>query len=114
MKKRPTKTRIALPTLRAIFDQIERERAVQDRTWGEVTDNSNSTLDWVAVINTHACLGLKKGVGVGSWSPGLDHFRSQMVRVAALAVAAIQATDRRTESRAARNVPRGNRARSDR
>jgi hypothetical protein len=75
-----------------ILDEIRVERARQDTIWGgPAHDDTHTNHDWIsfiikqlgkAVISTGAC--------------GWDHltFRHQMLKVAALAVAAIEWCDR--------------------
>ena len=72
-------------TIRAIFDDVNRERNVQDRKWGGKAHDYRNTLgDWVSYIVDHAS---RAPIGVGN-------FRPQMIRVAALAVAATESWDR--------------------
>ena len=83
-----------------IFDEIEGEREYQDRTWGgpEADDKHNGLNDWVTYITRYST----------KWFPGgfppysnlvLVRFRESMVKVAALAVAAIEQTDRELQRR---------------
>lgn len=68
-----------------VFDDIEKERRAQDKKWGGPThDDAHLRHDWVRYIKDHAA----RAVG----EPGV--FRKQMVRVAALAIAAIESEDR--------------------
>ena len=64
------------------------ERTAQITEWGGPdADDSNTKLDWVAYIVKHT--------GKAMTNPfNLDVFRYQMVRVAALAIAAIATVDR--------------------
>ncbi len=71
-------------SMRDVFDEIVRERMAQDEKWGGSDhDIEHSQWDWRHFIRTH-----------GERAVDLD-FRKQMIRVAALAVAAIQAHDLR-------------------
>ena len=75
-------------SMRDIFDEICRERISQDKKWGGSThDDQHSIFDWVIFIRHHT----NRAVG----GRAEDDYRKQMVRVAALAVAAIQAFDRK-------------------
>jgi hypothetical protein len=71
-----------------IFEQIELERQEQDAKWGgSKHDDAHTNHDWVAFIIRH----LGRAV---IWPFSWHTFRFQMVRVAALAVAAIEWVDR--------------------
>ena len=77
-----------------IFEEIKRERRRQDRQWGGPEhDDDHTSLDWVRFI-------AKQLNKIDDWSYVGDRssyyglFRSIMVRVAALAVAAIEWADR--------------------
>lgn len=73
-----------------IFRHIAKERDRQDAKWGGPQhDAGHSNLDWVAYIAKH----LGRAV---QWPFNATLFRMQMVRVAALAVAAIAWADRMT------------------
>jgi hypothetical protein len=70
-----------------IFDEIQGERAYQDKKWGTSFDDKNTTNDWVTYIDQYA----------GKASPlTKDDTTSRIafLKVAALAVAAIEALDR--------------------
>lgn len=73
----------------SILDEIRRERDRQDEQYGGAShDDMHTIFDWVALITKHtgrAALDL----------PTDSRFRYQMVRVGALAVAAIEWFDRR-------------------
>lgn len=73
----------------SIYDEIINERAAQDKKWGGPDhDKFHSSHDWISFIVKHL------GAAVMyPWSALT--FRKQMVRVAALAVAAIEWCDRR-------------------
>jgi hypothetical protein len=82
----------------SIYRQIEDERLYQQHRWGDNADDTKNTPnDWVAYISKHST----------RWSPGgfppysgetIDKFRKQMIKVAALAVAAIESLERQTEN----------------
>ena len=74
-----------------IFDEITAERKHQDKKWGGPThDDHHTSHDWVAYITRH----LGRTV---TWPLDKEAFRYQMVRVAALAVAAIEWVDRKEQ-----------------
>lgn len=67
----------------AIYKTLNAERDAQDAEWGgQQHDQDHTPNDWIAYITKHA----------GKAAGGND-FRAQMVKVAALAVAAIEAHD---------------------
>jgi len=69
-----------------IIEEILAEREYQDHKWGgDAHDDSHSSIDWVAFITKH----------LGRAVEG-NTFRQQMVKVAALAVAAAEWHDRGT------------------
>ena len=75
----------------SIYDEIREERVRQYFKWGGLeNDDKNSSNDWLAYIVKHAGRGVMR-----PWDLGL--FRRQMIRVAALAVAAIEWCDRRAK-----------------
>lgn len=66
-----------------IFLQIEDERAYQNSKWGTAFDEKNTPNDWVAYVN--------KYLGQAVTHPFNDGvFRTNMRKVAALAVAALE------------------------
>ena len=72
----------------AILQEIAIEREAQDAKWGgSPHDDMHSTFDWVRFIRHHTnrAVGRRKK----------DDYRKQMIRIAALAVAAIEAFDRK-------------------
>lgn len=71
-----------------IYDEIKQERAKQDKIWGgSANEDSHSEESWSAIL-THelgqACF----------HDDDSAKFRQQMVKVASVAVAAIEAMDR--------------------
>jgi hypothetical protein len=105
----------------SIYDEIRAEREAQDQQWGgPAHDDDHDGLEWLSYVLEHTAKALSGVVraerGVmpdGStyherrWTftvhipPGAERnpvaFRRQLVRVAALAVAAIEAFDRRRQ-----------------
>lgn len=74
-----------------IFEGIEAERERQDRKWGgKVHDDAHSRRDWVAFIVRQ--LGHAEA---RSNNVGMGDYNYAMVKVAALAIAAIESTHRR-------------------
>ncbi len=74
-----------------IFGEIREEREKQDEKWGGPShDDGHTSHDWVAYVTRH----LGKAV---MWPWEREVFRKQMVRVAALAVAAVEWCDRGEE-----------------
>lgn len=76
-----------------VVGEILDERATQDRKWGGPThDDEHSARDWVFFVARHVHRALD--------GDDFDrrHWRKQMVRVAALAIAAIEWADRRHEA----------------
>jgi len=79
------------------FADVEEERIAQDKEWGGAAGNDNNDCyDWVAFLTKH--LGkavLYKSRNASNHTTERERvFRYQMVRVAALAVAAIEWADR--------------------
>lgn len=76
----------------SVFDEIDFERMAQDAQWGGAAhDDGHTATEWVALLTRHLGLAVDDGTGAAD-----ERLRKQLVRVAALAVAAIEAQDRRT------------------
>lgn len=80
-----------------IIKEIVEERRYQDSRWGhEADDTLNRPNDWVSYISHHSTRWFN-----GGFEPydveTVARFRRQMVKTAALAVAAIESLDRQTE-----------------
>lgn len=80
-----------------ILDEIKAEREYQQEKWGDDTDDGlNTPWMWAAYIGQYATRWM-----VGSFLPlktsVTDEFRKCMVKVATLAVAAIESIDRQRE-----------------
>lgn len=73
-----------------IYTEIKAERAYQDNRWGKNFDDNNSIYNWAAFITNYATNGL---TGNPLHATRVA-FRKNMVKVAALAVAAIESIDR--------------------
>lgn len=79
-----------MSTMRDIFDEIVRERMAQDKKWGgPAHDDTHLESDWWDYIARHNDRALE--------NDSTEQFRKQMIRVAALAVAAIESHDRKRE-----------------
>jgi hypothetical protein len=79
-------------TTQSALAEVAAERAAQDAEWGGPThDDRHLPWDWVALLTRHAGLAVTDGGGEADQV----RFRRQMVRVAALAVAAVESIDRR-------------------
>jgi hypothetical protein len=79
--------------MKKIFDQIIEERLYQINKWGTDKDLQVSTpMDWVGYITHHATRWF-----TGGFRPydrkTLEAFRTEMIKVAATAAAAVEATD---------------------
>ena len=75
-----------------IFKQIDFERAYQDNLWGgSIHDDKHGTRDWTSFIAVY--LGRANGVE-SNWGEDLDQVRAMFIKVATLAVAAIESIDR--------------------
>lgn len=70
-----------------IFKQIEAERAYQDTRWGTSFDDKNTINDFAAYIGTY--LGQATKIGLSKAEQ-----RVQLLKVAALSVAALETFDR--------------------
>lgn len=76
------------PTMK-VFADVARERMRQEEKWGRAHDDVNTQADWRRHIRRHnekGCRSIQHRTNV--------FFRQQMIRVAALAIAAIEAVDR--------------------
>ena len=72
-----------------VFDEISRERASQDEEWGGADhDDSHERTDWVKFIEKQCRLART------AKDRPLDDYESRMVKIAALAVAAIESSRR--------------------
>lgn len=70
-----------------IFGQIESERAYQDGKWGHAFDDKNTINDWSVYIGRYV-----SRANADKLAP--DGQRTALIKVAALAVAAIETFDR--------------------
>lgn len=72
-----------------IFDQIVTERQYQDQKWGTSFDDKNTLNDWAAYINVY----LSRALSMENVKKP-DAQRVALVKVAALALAALETFDR--------------------
>tara|TARA_R110002094_G_scaffold214058_2_gene184537 strand:- start:617 stop:883 length:267 start_codon:yes stop_codon:yes gene_type:complete len=72
-----------------ILEEIRTERKRQHKLWGDRFDDENTSNDWLAYITMYG----SEGAGVTDSGRPKD-FRDAMMKVATLAVAAIEAIDR--------------------
>lgn len=70
-----------------IIADIKRERARQENLWGHKFDDKNTISEWTAVINEYAC----KSASINTLK---INQRDQLVKAAAVCIAAIEAHDR--------------------
>lgn len=70
-----------------VFKEIQAEREYQDNKWGHEFDDENTINDWGTYINIY----LAKATDM---STPFSEQRGKLLKVAALAVAAIQTFDR--------------------
>lgn len=81
-------------TRSAIFNAIDKEREYQETRWGNTADDTKNTPnDYAAYIAHHSTRWFTGGFAPYSQS-AVDTFRAQMIKVAAIAVAAIESLDR--------------------
>lgn len=76
-----------------IVESIASERSDQLELYDADHDSGNSAYDWVAIICVHAGRAIKRGRGIDGWKFNQSRFREAMVKVAALAIAAIEWCD---------------------
>jgi hypothetical protein len=83
-----------------ILDEIVQERIHQDKKWGGPDhDDKHGPYAWVSFITTYLGQAISDIVNEkGSYEVNLRTFRYHMVKVAALAVAAVEMVDRKLGS----------------
>lgn len=80
--------------------EVEKERGHQDTQWGGPEhDDTHAPRDWIAILGKHF------GRLERNWDEpkAIAHFRRQLIKVAAVAVAAVEWCDRRLMERAGKN-----------
>lgn len=74
-----------------VYEEIHDERVIQDKKWGGAgNDDTHSHVDWIAYIVKHGGRAVRHPLD-------LALFRKQMIRIGALAVAAVEWSDRRPQ-----------------
>ena len=81
-----------------ILEAIEAERDYQDGRWGTETDDTvNRPNDYIGYISHYATKWFSGGFP--PYTPqNVDEFRESMIKVAAIAVAAVESLDRQREA----------------
>lgn len=78
----------------SIYDEIKAEHEYQDGKWGHETDDTlNTPWMWAAYISAYATKWMA-GTFLPLGNVTTDAFRKGMIKVASLAVAAIESIDR--------------------
>lgn len=73
---------------------VRDERLHQMTHWGDSHDDEHTEYEWLGMITQHAGLALHRGTYEPTDNLASELWKRQMVRVAALAIAAAQAADR--------------------
>lgn len=83
---------------RDILAEVANERHYQEGRWGNTADDTkNKPNDFVAYIAAHSTRWFQGGFDPYP-AAGVDAFRDQMIKVAALAVAAVESVDRQRDA----------------
>lgn len=103
------------PARAKILAEVSAERARQDDLWGGAAhDDQHSLADWLVILVRHVGLSAWDGSpedachkteATGKYDP--VRFRRELVRVAAVAVAALEAFDRRAQRQQVEGEPDG-------
>lgn len=78
--------------MNTVLNEVEKEREYQNQKWGTAFDDKNTPYNWSAYIGQYLTRHL---IGDPAAVKESD-FRADLVKVAALAVAAIESIDRRS------------------
>ena len=79
---------------KCIFDDIDQERKYQEARWGNEADKTLTFLSWHGILNVYLGNSIRpKEGGVFEENVDLLTFRENMIKVAAVAVASLEATD---------------------
>lgn len=73
-----------------IYDELREEREYQDKKWGHAFDDKNTINDWCSYITRYA--------GNAAFAETQSQARWQFLKVAALAIAAIEAFERNNDT----------------
>lgn len=76
-----------------IFADIHDEREYQVAKWGDKFDDQNTINDWVTYLSMYAAQGATINL-VSTMDEATERFRQSMVKVAAIAVAALETIER--------------------
>lgn len=74
-----------------VLNEVAAEREYQNKRWGTSFDDTNTPSQWMGYVSAYGARNL-----VGASAVDLEKFRVDMIKVAALAVAAVEAIDRKT------------------
>lgn len=78
----------------SVYEEIKSERDYQDKKWGHTADDTlNTPWMWAAYIARYATNWMK-GTFLPIGTSATEDFRESMVKVAAIAVAAVESLDR--------------------
>lgn len=95
-----------------ILAEIDEERFEQDKKWGgPEADDRLQPRDWASRIEHHVQRGLykwNKAIETNPRDPALMDYRKELIRIAALAVAATEAFDRYRQTLRDTMPPRDN------
>lgn len=76
----------------SVYDEIQAERAYQNQKWGTAFDDQNTPHQWMGYV---AAYGARNLAGNPS-AVDVAKFRVDMLKVASIAIAAVEALDRKT------------------
>lgn len=80
----------------SVYEEVQKERLYQQARYGnDADDEKNTPNDFVAYISHHATRWFNGGFAPYSKGTIAD-FRKQMIKVAALAIAAVESIDRQS------------------
>jgi hypothetical protein len=74
-----------------VLSLLQQERAEQDAKWGERHDDAHHPNDWIAILARHLGLAASDGSEID-----LTRYKKQLVRIAAVAIAALETLQRQT------------------
>lgn len=76
-----------------VFHEIEQELRYAREEWGTAFDDENTEQDWAEFIMHYTAVGITSRLGAAKGRP----FREAMLKVAGLAISAIEAHDRKAQ-----------------
>ena len=85
----------------SILDEIKKERDYQDNKWGTTFDDNNSPHDFAVYITKYATRNMGGTLGQKTFISDEEYaqIRTDMIKVAAIAAAAVEAIDRKVARR---------------